>query len=162
MKHAAETEQLFLKITDETPDEIKMKVDWSLDISTAIDDALHKKRMTQKELAARLGTSPASVSRWLSGNHDFQLSTLARISAVLGVPLINVKKSKDMVDLDYYALYLKNHLKEAGDPRQDDDDFITGRADAAAGEYERARRAGYGVDGAQELAMAVLLDGLSV
>ncbi|MBO7566465.1 MAG: hypothetical protein J6T60_05145 [Bacteroidales bacterium] len=32
MKHAAETERLFLKVTDETPDEIKMKVDWSLDI----------------------------------------------------------------------------------------------------------------------------------
>ena len=44
MKHAAETERLFLKVTDETPDE------------------------------------------------NFTLSTLARISAVLGVPLISVAK----------------------------------------------------------------------
>ena len=81
-----------LKITDETPADIKMKVDWSLDISTAIDEALHRKRMTQKELAARLGTSPASVHSWLGGTHNFTLSTLARISAVLGVPLISVPK----------------------------------------------------------------------
>ncbi|MBR2105186.1 MAG: helix-turn-helix transcriptional regulator [Bacteroidales bacterium] len=92
MKHAAETERLFLKVTDETPDEIKMKVDWSLDISTAIDNALRKKRMTKRELAARLGTSPASVHSWLGGCHNFTLSTLARISAVLGVPLISVAK----------------------------------------------------------------------
>lgn len=51
-----------------------------------------------------------------------------------------------MADLSYYAMYLKNHLKEVGDPRSADDDFITGRA-------------GYSVDGAQELAMTVLLGG---
>lgn len=66
-----------------------------------------------------------------------------------------------MADLSYYVMYLKNHLKEVGDPRSADDDFITGRADAAAEEFERARRAGYSVDGAQELAMAVLIDGLT-
>lgn len=66
-----------------------------------------------------------------------------------------------MTELDYYALYLKNHLKEDDDPRLDNDEFITGRADAAAEEYERARRVGYTVDGAQELAMARLLNGLS-
>lgn len=137
-----------------------MKVDWSLDISTAIDDALKAKGMTRKEFAIALGASAADVSHWLSGSHDFKLSTLARISAVLGVPLINITKSKNMRDLSYYAMYLKNHLKEVGDPRSADDEFITGRADAAAEEFERARRAGYSVDGAQELAMAVLIDGL--
>lgn len=73
----------------------------------------------------------------------------------------NCNETKPMADLDYYAMYLKNHLKGEDDPRQDNDEFITGRADAAAEEYERARRAGYTVDGAQELAMAKLLDGLS-
>jgi len=46
--------------------------------------------MTQKELAKRLGTSAAAVSRWLGGGHNFTLSTLARISVVLDVPLISV------------------------------------------------------------------------
>ena len=66
-----------------------------------------------------------------------------------------------MADVDYYALYLKNYLKGDDDPRKDDDEFINGLADSAAEEYERARRAGHTVDGAHELAMAVLLKGLS-
>ena len=70
-------------------------------------------------------------------------------------------RTKTMVDLDYYALYLKKYLKEQEYPRSADDTFVSNRADAAADEYERARRAGYTVDGAQELAMAILLDGLS-
>lgn len=66
-----------------------------------------------------------------------------------------------MADLDYYALYLKKYLKEQEDPRCTDEAFVSSRADSAAEEYERARRAGYTVDGAQERAMAILLDGLS-
>ena len=92
MKHATNTGRLFQKIIDETPEDIKLRVDWSFDISDAIDKALHEKRMTQKELAAKLGTSPASVHSWLGGTHNFTLSTLARISTVLGVPLISVAK----------------------------------------------------------------------
>ena len=57
-----------------------------------IDDALKANGMTQKELAERIGTSAAAVSRWLGGGHNFTLSTLAKISAVLGVPLISVAK----------------------------------------------------------------------
>ncbi len=48
---------------------------------------------TPKDLrqhAQRLGTSAAAVSRWLGGGHNFTLSTLARISVVLDVPLISV------------------------------------------------------------------------
>lgn len=100
---------MFLKITDATPDEIKMKVDWSLNISTTIADALIEKGMTRKEFALALGTSAAVVSSWLSGTHDFKLSTLARISAVLGVPLINITKSKNM---RYLPKELRNALME--------------------------------------------------
>ena len=92
MTHAAETERLFLKVLDETPKEVKMKVDWSFDISTAIDNALKKKGIGKKELAALTGTSPASVTRWLGGNHNFTLSTLAKISAALGEPIISVAR----------------------------------------------------------------------
>lgn len=88
--HAVETERLFLKVLDETPQEVKMKVDWSFDISTAIDEALKKNGMGKKKLAMLTGTSPAAVTRWLGGNHNFTLSTLAKISSVLGVPLISV------------------------------------------------------------------------
>ena len=67
-------------------------MEWSFRIADRIDDALKANGMTQKELAVRLGTSAAAVSRWLSGGHNFTLSTLAKISVELGVPLISVVK----------------------------------------------------------------------
>jgi hypothetical protein len=62
-------------------------------------------------------------------------------------------------ELSYYRLYLLRFLKEQEDERANDDEFIDARADAAEKEYEERRRDGLTVDQAQELAMAVLLEG---
>lgn len=62
-------------------------------------------------------------------------------------------------ELSYYRLYLLRFLKEQEDERAKDDEFIDARADAAEIEYEERRRDGLTVDQAQELAMAVLLEG---
>lgn len=73
-----------------TPKDLRQQMEWSFHIADEIEDALKAKGMTQKELAKRLGTSAAAVSRWLGGGHNFTLSTLARISVELDVPLITV------------------------------------------------------------------------
>lgn len=65
------------------------------------------------------------------------------------------------MDANYYSSYLKAYLTDAGDDRIDDDDFISARADAASEEYEVQRRAGVSPACAQELAMAVLMEGFS-
>ena len=75
-----------------TPKDLRQQMEWSFHIADEIEDALKAKGMTQKELAQRLGTSAAAVSRWLGGGHNFTLSTLARISVALDVPLISVPK----------------------------------------------------------------------
>ena len=62
-------------------------------------------------------------------------------------------------ELSYSRLYLLRFLKEQEDKRANDDEFIDARADAAEIEYEERRRDGLTVDQAQELAMAVLLEG---
>lgn len=67
--------------------------------------------------------------------------------------------STDM-DANYYSNYLKEYLTEINDQRKDDEDFISSRADAASEEYEVQRRAGAPPPCAQELAMAVLMEGL--
>ncbi|MBR2235489.1 MAG: helix-turn-helix transcriptional regulator [Prevotella sp.] len=92
MKHAAETEKLFQKVLDETPQEMKTQVEWQYSISDAIYNRLQELGMSKKELAQKAGTSPAAVTRWIGGGQNFTLSTLAKISAVLGVPLITVAK----------------------------------------------------------------------
>jgi len=90
MTHATETERLFQQVLNETPEEIKTKVDWSFDIANKIDLVLHRKGIRQKAFASMTGTSEAAVSKWLGGNHNFTLSTLAKISAALGEPIITV------------------------------------------------------------------------
>lgn len=64
-------------------------------------------------------------------------------------------------ELSYYRLYLLRFLKEQEDERANDDEFIDARTDAAEKEYEDRRRDGLTVDQAQELAMAVLLEGFN-
>ena len=66
-----------------------------------------------------------------------------------------------LTDMDaiYYSNYLRNYLTDAGDIRKDDDDFICTRADAASEEYEVQCRGGAPPPCAQELVMAVLMEG---
>lgn len=63
-------------------------------------------------------------------------------------------------ELSYYGLYLLSHLKENHPDKAGDAAFIEVRADHAADVYERARLDGYLPEGAHELAMAALLEGL--
>lgn len=56
----------------------------SFQIADRIDTLLKQKGISQKELAKLTQTSEAAVLRWLSGTHNFTISTLAKISAVLG------------------------------------------------------------------------------
>ena len=64
-------------------------------------------------------------------------------------------------ELSYYRLYLLRYLREQEDERATDEEFIDARADAAEKEDEERRRDGLTVDQAQELAMAVLLEGFN-
>lgn len=63
-------------------------------------------------------------------------------------------------ELSYYGLYLLSYLKENHPDKAHDTAFVEQRADRAAEVFEQARREDYPPEGAQELAMAVLLEGL--
>ncbi|WP_231660383.1 DUF1896 family protein [Hoylesella saccharolytica] len=65
-----------------------------------------------------------------------------------------------MQELSYYGLYLRDYLQENRFEQASDADFISSRATLAAETFGWARCEGYSVDGAQELAMEALLDGL--
>jgi len=60
----------------------------------------------------------------------------------------------------YYSLYILKFLQDSGNDLMNDEEFINGRADLAAEEYENVRRDGASVAVAQESAMAVLMNGL--
>ncbi|MFT3752275.1 MAG: DUF1896 family protein [Paludibacter sp.] len=64
------------------------------------------------------------------------------------------------LQLSYYGLYLLSYLTENQPNLLSNTDLIEERANHATDSYEQARLEGYTVEGAQELAMATLLQGL--
>ena len=72
----------------------------------------------------------------------------------------NKKKNEGQTDFSYYGLYLLDYLRTNRFEQATDKAFIRERADRAAETYERARLEGYPADGAQELAMKTLTEGL--
>lgn len=73
---------------------------------------------------------------------------------------IIMKDLNNSTELSYYGLYLLKYLKEYHPDRAHDMDFILSRGDHAAALFESSRLSGYTPDGAQDLAMVALLEGL--
>lgn len=71
-----------------------------------------------------------------------------------------MKQKNQSAVLSYYGLYLLQYLKENHPDKTADADFIAVRDELASDTFEQARLAGYPVEGAQELAMQALLQGL--
>ena len=63
-------------------------------------------------------------------------------------------------ELSYYGLYLLSYLGDNHPNLLSDTDFIEERADLATDTYEQARLDGYTLEGAQELAMDILIQEL--
>lgn len=62
-------------------------------------------------------------------------------------------------EFSFFRLYLKKYLTETNNPLKDNNEFINTRADDAEVDFEERRRDGMTVEQAQELAMAVLMEG---
>jgi transcriptional regulator with XRE-family HTH domain len=58
-----------------------------LDFTEALHDAMEEQGTTRTELARRLGTSQAYITRVLSGRANFTLKTMARLALALGLQL---------------------------------------------------------------------------
>ena len=77
-----------------TPGDVKIFVDLYADLVVRVNQLLHEKNISRKELAARLEKSPSEISKWLSGEHNFTLRSLAKLQAELGEPLLEVPPRK--------------------------------------------------------------------
>lgn len=71
-----------------------------------------------------------------------------------------MNNNNQQTELSYYGLYLLKYLQENHPDKSNDSAFIQERADQAAAVFEQVRLEDYSPDGAQELAMATLLEGL--
>ena len=80
------------RIMSKTSEETKLFVKKYGDIMVRVYQILKEKRITQKDLAERMGKSQSEISKWLSGEHNFTLRSLTRLEAELGTEIIYVPK----------------------------------------------------------------------
>ena len=84
--------KIFQKILDETPKDVDLFVHWYADLLVRINQLLREKNINQKELAEKMDKKPSEISKWLKGEHNFTLRSLAKLSVELGEPLLEVPK----------------------------------------------------------------------
>lgn len=78
------------EIFNEIPQEKREETRLSFSISNRIDAFMHEKGLNKKQFAEARGKRPNEIIRWLSGEHNFTISTLAMLSSFFGQPIITV------------------------------------------------------------------------
>lgn len=74
------------------PEDVKIFVDKYADIVVRINQLLKEKGYTQKDLAEKLDKKPSEISKWLNGDHNFTLRSIAKIEAELGETILYVPR----------------------------------------------------------------------
>lgn len=82
------------RLLKSTPKDVEIFVDWYADLVVRINQLLREKGISKKELAEKMDKKPSEISKWLSGEHNFTLRSLAKLSAELGETLMEVTKKK--------------------------------------------------------------------
>jgi transcriptional regulator with XRE-family HTH domain len=83
------------RILANTPEEVKIFARLYGDIVVRVNSILKEKGYTQKSLAEKLDKSPSEIHKWLSGNHNLTLKSIAKLEAELGEPILQVPKDNN-------------------------------------------------------------------
>lgn len=72
------------------PPQIQQEVNMEFAISNRIHNLMIAHGLSNIQLAQAIGKRSSEVTKWLSGQHNFTIKTLAMLSAFFGEPLIKV------------------------------------------------------------------------
>lgn len=72
-----------------TPEE-KAEARLSFQISNRPDFLMKEQGLSKKQFADAIGKRPSEITRWLSGEHNFTISTIAMLSSFFGQPIVTV------------------------------------------------------------------------
>lgn len=86
--------KVFQRILDNTPEDVKIFTRYYGDLVVRINSLLNEKSYSQKDLAEKMDKKPSEISKWLNGEHNFTLRSLAKLEAELGEPLFYVPRRK--------------------------------------------------------------------
>jgi transcriptional regulator with XRE-family HTH domain len=77
------------------PEESRRMSSLSFAIAAHLNDILERRGWSKTDFAAAMGKKNAEISKWMSGQHNFTIATIAKIEAVLGEDIISVKKYRN-------------------------------------------------------------------
>lgn len=77
-------------IVQAIPPHIKAEGDLEFAISTRIYDLMSQKGLSKAEFARFIGKRPCEITKWLGGQHNFTVATIALLSSYFGQPIITV------------------------------------------------------------------------
>lgn len=77
-------------LSDISPEE-RAEARLSFQISNRLDFLMKEKGLSKKQFADAIGKRPSEITRWLSGEHNFTISTLAMLSSFFGRAIITVE-----------------------------------------------------------------------
>ena len=78
------------EIFNEIPVEKREETRLSFAISNRLAALMQERGLNKKQLAEALGKRPNEITRWLSGEHNFTISTLSMLSTFFGKSIIKV------------------------------------------------------------------------
>ena len=80
----------YREMVAQVPPEIKEEINLSFAISNKIDSLMKERGLSKKQFADQIGKRPSEITRWLSGQHNFTVSTLAMLSTFFCKSIISV------------------------------------------------------------------------
>ena len=86
------SDPLFDELYAKIPEEDKRMSSHSYAIAAHINEILTRKGWNKTDFAHAMGKTNAEISKWMSGQHNFTISTIAKIESILGEDIISVKK----------------------------------------------------------------------
>jgi predicted transcriptional regulator len=78
------------EIVGPIPAELTKEVDLSFEISDRIFALMNERGLSKRQFADAIGRRPSEITKWLSGQHNFTIATLAKLSAFFNEPIISV------------------------------------------------------------------------
>lgn len=78
------------RILEKTPEDVRIFARLYGDLVVKINGILREKGYSQKLLAEKLDKRPSEIHKWLSGEHNFTLRSIAKLEAELGETLLEV------------------------------------------------------------------------
>ncbi len=77
-------------LIDEIPREKREETRLSFEISNRLYALMQERGLSKKQFADAIGRRPSEVTRWLSGEHNFTIATIAMLSSFFNQPIIKV------------------------------------------------------------------------